>query len=305
MRNVLERLEPSARVAIVRLRSLGDCVLTTPAVSLLKKARPDLNIAVVVEPAFAAVFEGNPDIDRILPPSAREVSGWLPRFTLNLHGGGTTAWLTLISRAPLRAGFGHFRFRPIYNIRIPRAQEILGVQRTVHTAEHVASAMFFLGVPQSDIPRARLFATARPRTRAYAVLHPMASAPDKTWAAANFLAVAAQLREHLGLEPVFIAGPGEDVTAFAGYTTVAGASLDEVKSLLAGASLFIGNDSGPAHMAAAFGLPMVVLFGSSNPDIWRPWRTESVVLTSPQGIHSIGVTAVEQAVERLLVSQAK
>src|SRR5271156_5446182 len=198
MKNVLERLSPGARVAIVRLRSLGDCVLTTPAVSLLKKARPDLNIAVVVEPAFAAVFEGNPDIDRILPPSAREVSGWLPRFTLNLHGGGTTAWLTLISRAPLRAGFGHFRFRPIYNIRIPRAQEILGVQRTVHTAEHVASAMFFLGVPHCEIPRARLFARARegqPGKKPYAVLHPKASEPAKTWDAANFLAVAARLHQ--------------------------------------------------------------------------------------------------------------
>jgi len=67
MRNVLERLEPSARVAIVRLRSLGDCVLTTPGISLLKQARPDLQIAVVVEPAFAPVFEGNPDIDRLSP----------------------------------------------------------------------------------------------------------------------------------------------------------------------------------------------------------------------------------------------
>jgi ADP-heptose:LPS heptosyltransferase len=309
MRNVLERLEPSARVAIVRLRSLGDCVLTTPGISLLKQARPDLQIAVVVEPAFAPVFEGNPDIDRILPPSAREVSLWRPQFTLNLHGGGTSAWLTLASRAQFRAGFGHFRFRPIYNLRIPRAQEILGaergIERTVHTAEHVASAMFFLGVPHCHIPRARLFAATRPRPRPYAVLHPMASAPDKTWAAANFLAVAARLQEQLGLEPVFIAGPSEDATAFARYTTVAGASLDEVKSLLAGASLFIGNDSGPAHMAAAFGLPMVVLFGSSNPDIWRPWRTESVVLTSPRGIHSIGVTEVGQAVERLLVSQLR
>jgi len=305
MTNVLERLQPSARVAIVRLRSLGDCVLTTPAISLLKQARADLRIAVVVEPGFAPLFEGNPDIERILPPRALDVAGWRPQLALNLHGGGTSAWLTLASRAPLRAGFGHFRFRPIYNVRIPRAQEILGVQRTVHTAEHLASAMFFLGVPHCEIPRARLFARARegqPGKKPYAVLHPKASEPAKTWDAANFLAVAARLHQ-LGIEPVFIAGPGEDLGAFSQHPTVAGETLDQVKSLLSGASLFIGNDSGPAHMAAAFGLPVVALFGSSKPDIWRPWRTESVVLTGPGGINSIGVTEVSQAAERLLVSQ--
>ena len=66
-----------------------------------------------------------------------------------------------------------------------------------------------------------------------------------------------------------------------------GAPLDEIKSLLSGATLFLGNDSGPAHMAAAFGLPMVVIFGDSDPAIWHPWRTESVVVQSAAGIQSV------------------
>ncbi len=123
----------------------------------------------------------------------------------------------------------------------------------------------------------------------------MASAPDKTWPSANFLAVAEHLDCHLGLEPVFIAGPGEDLAAFDRYPCLVGASLEDLKSLLAGAALFIGNDSGPAHMAAAFGLPVVVLFGNSDREIWSPWRTESVVLTNPNGIGSIGVSEVVQA----------
>ena len=163
--------------------------------------------------------------------------------------------------------------------------------------------MFYLGVPQTEIPRARLFAKPQQSVRPYAVLHPMASAPDKTWPSANFLAVAEHLDKRLSLEPVFIAGPRESIDAFAKYRCLAGAPLEEVKSLLSGASLFVGNDSGPAHMAAAFGLPVVVLFGSSDPDIWRPWRTESSVLTSPAGIHSIGITGVVQAIETVLVPQ--
>ena len=305
MRNVLERLPPGARVAVIRLRSLGDCVLTTPAIALLKNARPDLRVAIVAEDRFSAIFAGNPDVDSILPPKASEISRWRPELTLNLHGGATSVRLTIASRARWRAGFAHFRFRPIYNIRIPRAQEILHVNRKVHTAEHVASAMFYLGVPQAEIPRARLFAPPRPSKRPYAVLHPRASAPDKTWPPPNFLEAAEHLERRLGLEPVFIGGPGESLDAFSKYRCFAGSPLEEIKSLLSGASLFVGNDSGPAHMAAAFGLPVVVLFGSSDPDIWRPWRTESSVLTNPAGIHSVATADVLQAVETVLAAQPR
>ena len=162
MTNVLDRLPSGARVAIIRLRSLGDCVLTTPALALLKQARPDLRVAVVVEDPFRAVFAGNPDVDQILGPNAGSLSRFRPHLALNLHGGATSVRLMLAAASSLRAGFGHFRFQPIYNLRIPRAQEILEIQRKVHTAEHLASAMFYLGVHQSEIPRARLFATASP-----------------------------------------------------------------------------------------------------------------------------------------------
>ena len=131
----------------------------------------------------------------------------------------------------------------------------------------------------------------------------MASAPDKTWPHSNFLALADHLQNHLGLEPIFISARGESLDAFNRYTCIEGASLEEIKSLLAGAALFIGNDSGPAHMAAAFGLPVVALFGSSDPEIWRPWQTESSVLTNPAGIKSIGMTEVVQAVETVLAPQ--
>src|SRR5262249_27919158 len=199
---------------------------------------------------------------------------------LNLHGGSRSATLTAGSGAKFRAGFAHFRIQIPYNVKIPTAQEILAVNRTVHTAEHLAAAMFYLSAQRIDIPRARLFAVPKANRAPYAVIHPVASQPDKTWPAERFLAVAAQL----DIEPVFIAGQGEDLPAFRKYRTVVGAPLAEIKNLLANATLFLGNDSGPAHMAAAFGLPVVVLFGSSNADVWRPWKTTSIVLDSRDGI---------------------
>jgi heptosyltransferase-3 len=295
MTNLLDRLPEGARVAVIRLRSLGDCVLTTPALLLLKQARPDLKLSIVVEDAFRAVYTGSPDIDQILAPNAANLARLRPHLAINLHGGATSVRLMLAAAAGLRAGFGHFRFQPMYNVRIPRAQEILGVDRTVHTAEHLASAMFYLGVPIVDIPRARLFAAAAQRPRPCAVLHPFASAADKTWPADNFLTTAAHLQD-LGLEPIFISGPNENLAPFSRYECLQGAPLEDVKSLLASASIFIGNDSGPAHIAAAFGRPVVVLFGASDVDNWRPWRTENAVLTSPAGIQGIQISEVIGAV---------
>jgi ADP-heptose:LPS heptosyltransferase len=243
---VLEDLPRGSRVAILRLRSLGDCVLTTPALHLLKRARPDLEIAVMVEDRFRAVFEDNPDLAAILPPALRPLHSWRPSLCLNLHGGTRSAWLTALCGARWRAGYGHFRHAFVYNAHIPRAQQILGVARTVHTAEHAASAVFWLGVP-------------------------LAWRPD------GFLAVAAHLK-HAGLDPIFIGAGGDDLSAFAAFRTLRGAPLSEIKDLLSGAALFVGNDSGPAHMAAAFGVPVVVLFGESNPAIWGPWRTASEIV---------------------------
>lgn len=284
---------------VVRLRSLGDCVLSTPALFLLKQYRPDLRIAVMVEPRFAGVYEGNPDVT-VLEPSMRAAQNWGARLTVNLHGGPTSAVLTLASLARIRAGFVHYRQGWAYNARIPRAQEILGEERKVHTAEHVASAIFWLGVPKSEIPGARLYAKPAPHgTRPVLAMHPFASAVSKAWQAERFVAVARRLRDAGGMEPVIMAGPGDDTTPFAEFRTLAEAPLGEVKSLLASAALFIGNDSGPAHMAAAFGLPVVVLFGASDPVAWAPWRTRAESIVSPEGLDRVEARTVVEAAERL------
>jgi len=278
MTPVLGELAHEAHVALIRLRSLGDCVLATPAVALLKAARPDLKIGVVVDERWAAVYESNPNIDAILPLTVHAVRGWRPALVLNLHGGATSARLTALSGARWRAAWTHFRHQYLYNIHIPTAQEILGVQRTVHTAEHAASAIFALGVTIQPIPRAQLFAEPARARKPYALIHPVASEPAKTWAPERFCAVANFCRNEANLEPVFLGAPGDDLSAFQEYTIQQGQSLRETKQLAAGASVFIGNDSGPAHLAAAFGVPCTVLFGPSNPAIWGPWRTEATVL---------------------------
>lgn len=301
MPQVLDDLPEGARFVIIRLRSLGDCVLTTPAVRILKQYRPDLQIGVVVENRFAPVFEGNPDVSAILEPVLKDLRAWKPRFVLNLHGGTRSVTMAAGSGAPA-AGYAHHSGSWVYRVKIPRAQEILGEERTVHTAEHLASAVFYLGAKRVPVPRASLFAPRLPAQKPYAIIHPFAALPEKTWPAERFLAVADHLRQQ-ALEPWFIGGPGDDFAPFAGYRHLTNAPLKDVMSALQSATLFVGNDSGPAHIAAAFGVPVVALFGPSDPVVWAPWRTESQVFASADGIAAISVDTVVGAVDQLRVAQ--
>ena len=295
---ILERLPQGARVCVIRLRSLGDCVLTTPALALLNGARPDLEIGVVVEDRFRDVFAGNAAVAAMLRPLWGEVRRWGAELCVNLHGGTRSLWMTMLSGSRWRAGFTHHSVTLPYNLKIGRAQAILGVRRTVHTAEHLASAFFALGVPKAEIPRARLFASESPlKGTRYAVLHPFASSREKTWPADRFCELARYLNLW-NIEPVFLAAADDDTSAFAHHRVFRG-SLAEVKALLSAAVLFVGNDSGPAHMAAAFGLPTAVLFGPSKPAVWGPWRTESETIVAPDGLDSLPVARVIAALDRL------
>jgi heptosyltransferase III len=135
----------------------------------------------------------------------------------------------------------------------------------------------------------------------YAVIHAVAANPAKTWTSQGFLEVARHLQQEK-LEPVFIAGPGEDLSPFHEYRCIAGAPLADTKALLANASLFVGNDSGPAHMAAAFEVPVIVLFGASDPVVWAPWQVQSQVLVDAESIQNIRAGQVVEAIRRLRAS---
>ena len=99
-----------------------------------------------------------------------------------------------------------------------------------------------------------------------AIVHPFASGPRKQWPLENFHAVARALNAE------WCAGPEPGAIRFP--------DLADVARYLAGASVYIGNDSGIAHLAAAVGTPVVVLFGPTNPAVWAP-RGQAVQVLSP------------------------
>jgi ADP-heptose:LPS heptosyltransferase len=297
---LLARLPSEASALVVRLRSMGDTILMTPALRLLHDWRPDLRVSVLVEPPWNELLEGNPAAHSVLPMRGKVLAAWRIRRTrfdavVNLHGGPTSAFLTRWSRAALRAGFAHFRHPGVYTAHIPTAQEILGTSRPVHTAEQIASAFFWLGVPAAEIPPAELFLSdpARERVRArlralgveedegYAVIHPTAVYASKQWSTHGFAEVGQYLESAYGLRAVYISGDGAKERQTLDQiekhwrrpiVSAEGWPLREVVALTAGARVFVGNDSGPAHVAAAVRIPVLAIFGSSHAAAWKPWK---------------------------------
>lgn len=294
----LAGLRAGASVLVLRLRSMGDTVLMTPALRLLHEWRPDLKVSVLVEPPWHELLEGNPALDSVMVLRGKLAAAWRVRrarfdAVVNLHGGPTSALFTRLSSAKLRAGFAHFRDLSAYNARIPTAQEILGRPGPVHTAEHIAAGFFWLGVPRAEVPPAEVFPSERTREtvarrleslgieegEGYAVIHPTAVYASKQWKARGFAEAGAYLTREFGLQPVYVCGAGEEETldridshAPHPILRAAGWPVRDLVALLAGARIFAGNDSGPAHIAAAARIPVLVIFGSSHAAVWRPWK---------------------------------
>ena len=177
----------------------------------------------------------------------------------------------------------------------PSSSSLWGQNKT-HSVEQQLALLGWTGVPVSDRPPTQLAVTeeaaatiaARLQTvglaaAPFAVMHPAAAFATKQWAAEKFARVADGLADR-GLRVLVITASNEahladelKSNASAPVVAFTDLSLPEITALLARARLFVGNDSGIAHMAAAVETPAVVIFGSSNVAHWRPWTSTSGV----------------------------
>lgn len=293
------------RVLLVRLRSIGDTVLMTPCLAALKAFIPDIEITVLSEPLAAPLLEDHPLVDRlvVVPPAfgARaKVVAQLRRekfdVAFNLHGGSTAMFLTRLSGARHTTGYRDYRYSSLLTRPAPAPDEILN-QKQVHSVEQQLALLYWMGVPRAEAtPRLSLSVTeaatrqvrdrlrregvvsARETGGGFAVISPAAAMESKRWSIDSFARVTEHLADRWDLPGVVIAGPGQEHIARevaskseAKPRVVTGLSLKELMALISLSSLFVGNDSGPMHMAAAFCRPVVAVFGSSNADVWRPW----------------------------------
>jgi len=340
-------------VLFVRLRNLGEAVLDTANLRALKRYRPDLEITTLVEAIYTDLYAADPDIeamplvrgagDRRSSLKARlgvirEIRRRKFAAVINLHGGPTSAQLTAASGAPHRVGASHFRHGYAYNWHIPPAEQILA-RRDLHTVESQFGWFKWLGLPGDEPALTQLFvaprmwASGEAKLRAvginpaapYVVLAPTNEFYTKRWMPERYAAVA----EHLvarGYQVVMTGAPTEEQVAQLESVRAATArplaalsslSIGELTAMIAGSSLLVSNDSGPAHIAAALKVPLVVLFGPASSVRWRPWRAPAELVQNyfpcnpcamytctafdePECIRSISIAQVLAAIDKIL-----
>lgn len=338
------------RVLVVRLRSIGDTVLSTPSLAALKRFLPHAEIDILLEDWVAPLLAGSPQVDNVftmergsVASRARVAARLRARHydvVYNLHGGTTASLLTRATGATHRVGYETYQYSWLHNHRSP-SSSVLWRRDKTHSVEQQLALLGWTGVPVSDRPPTHLSVTEPAAAKIaehlraqgidgarFVVIHPAAASDTKQWAASNFASVAAALAAQ-SLHIVAISTASEIAVlndlkqhSTAEISPLTNLSLPEVTALLARARLFVGNDSGIAHMAAAVETPAVVVFGSSNTAHWQPWArapAEFVLeemdcqpchgyfcekFEQPECIKRVPVERVMAAVERVLRESA-
>lgn len=332
------------RIILIRLRSLGDTLLMTPALTIASN-RGRNRVAVVVEEPFDQVLSGNPDVDELIVPGRRgdltsrlrclrSIRKFSPDMVFDMHGGTTSSLMTLFSGAGLRIGFAASRNSRVYNLEVPLSTVVWKKER-VHTVEHQLSPLLHAGFKIESIPPLFLHVDERAREEirrrlkavgieeAFLLIHPAAAFATKQWSLEGFSRVAEEMAKK-GLRSVATVGPGQEELLDAlrnrnvpGLEVMEPLPLAGFNALVSECTLYLGNDTGPTHIAAALGKKIVVVFGSSDHVVWHPWRTEYRLIRSelecipcpgyhclrypePECIRSIGYERVLEAVCGLL-----
>jgi ADP-heptose:LPS heptosyltransferase len=284
------RGESIERIVVIFPGALGDLLLALPALRLLRARHAGARSTLVVAGWLTALAALLDVADEVASLDGREgarlfagddLPSWLAdRPTLYSWLGSSDAALRARLGRGTRAAFFH------------RVEQGPGERHVA--AEYVRA----LGLaPASPEPAP---ARIRPATSALAadvlgriaapvlVLHAGAGSRAKRWDNAGFVQVANWWRSQGGAV-VIVAGPAEAAEApMLGPPEARDWPLPDVAALLAGAALFVGNDSGISHLAAAVGAPGVVLFGPTDARRWRPLSPAIVALqarsTRPDGI---------------------
>ncbi|HZS04072.1 MAG TPA: lipopolysaccharide heptosyltransferase I [Blastocatellia bacterium] len=302
------------RILLVKLGAIGDVVHTLPALAALRRAMPDAHLAWVAERGGPAkLLRDNPCLDDLIEVDTR---GWrknlmssetqaaigatLSRLrgvgfdvALDFQGllkSGMIAWL---ARAPRRIGFERA------TLREPASAWLLTEQVKVDDRDQIIrknlSLVAHLGCavdgdyefPISTSAEDEKFAEAQlaERDGAVAIINPGGGWPTKLWNTAGFAAIADRLWEAYGLRSVVTYGPGEEALAQSvidqtrsGASVPLDSTLKQFFALARRARLFIGGDTGPLHLAAAAGTPIVGIYGPTPARRNGPFAKDDIVV---------------------------
>ena len=291
---------------------MGDTIFLSATLDALEFAYPAAEISVLVPAAFAPVLRGHPAIREILTYDegffslARKIRAEKFDYFLQLHASPSARWLAWASGAQeKRLHFQNSETEKAYG-KHPNALEwdIFFLRRVV--GERIPFGYTDPKIYLSSDERAAGAAFWQRRWRVdgkrVVFLGLGASRKTKRWPPAYFAQLAELLRARLDLIPAFAVGPGEEEEQFAAdvinhlraqglralpegggkgdFIHIAGLPLRELAGALSAVRAYVGNDSGPKHLAAAVETPTFTFFGPEDPGEWHPYKDKD-------GIHTV------------------
>ena len=295
---------PPQRILLIKPSAIGDVVHALPVLNLLRKKWPASKISWLVTPACADLIQGHSQLDDvILFERKRLAHAWknsgaakaLHRFSRNLRerefdlvidlqGLLRSGWLAWQTRAATRIGFRNARELGwiFYTHRVPI--DTLD-QHAVDRYLAIAAALGCEKEPvefhfaTTDEDRAAV-AQLIPTGHRFAVLLPGTNWLTKRWPIEHFAACVEPLKLRFGLETVVAGSPADSPLGakIAGLNLCGKTTLRQLVALLERAELVIANDSGPMHIAAALGKPLITPYGPTNPIRTGPYRRMDTVI---------------------------
>jgi lipopolysaccharide heptosyltransferase II len=308
------RWEDAKRILCVRLDALGDVLMCTPAMRALREAVPGRSLTLLGSPSGAAALPFIPELDDAIvhaaPGDLLALAATLAArrfdaavvFTSHTQSALPAARLCRLAGIPLR--LAHCREHPGQLltdwVEEPEPQTMVRheVQRQLALVRRAGASppdcsgmalSFALRAADLAAVRARLLRLGVDPDRPWLLLHPGAGSPSRRYPAGLWARAVALLANRTGLPVVLAGGDAElalvdEIRAGCGVAvhSLAGQlSLGELGAALRLAALLLANNSGPAHVAAAVGTPVVVPYALTHPQ-HTPWKVRSRVLIHDQ-----------------------
>lgn len=308
------RKENIEKILVIKMRYIGDTVLTTPLAACLKKGFPHARLDILVNRGTEPVLQHHPDVDQILAfdyPLSKKRLRYGVEFAFRIRNRGydlvidltnndRSALFTFISGASVRIGYvsqHRLRRKLAYTCVV---DSVLG---TLHTVDHHLNMAKALGLETAEIHPFIHVAEDQMRrvekklaqmgvdfSKPFVVIHPGARRWYKSWPPDRFAAIGDSVIKRYGVQ-VLLSGSASDQSTCltildhmkypSHVVNVSGQiPLAELPALIRKSVCLIGNDSAPIHIATAVNTPAVALFGATRWEDWYPRRAHDKVIAA-------------------------
>ncbi|MGB7589755.1 MAG: glycosyltransferase family 9 protein [Terriglobia bacterium] len=335
------------RFLVIRLSSIGDIVHALPAVAALGQSFPKAEIHWVIENRYASLLAGNPYVHRIIPLDTLSWRGSLPPASIvketvktfmgirrvayeavvDFQGLWKSAMIALLSGVKERVGLAeHWLVEPsaavLYTERVSAAGRQHVVEESLALVEYLGARAGPWQFPLPHTPEADQYVDgqlARLEARDFMLVNPGGGWKAKRWAPENYALLLRHLESRFSGKILLTGSPGEN-ELISGILDGAGtkrasyfpSSVVQFIALARRAKLFLGGDTGPLHLAAAVGTPLVAIHGPTDPARNGPFNKADIALynhapvnhtrrdSNAAYIEGISVESVQAAIEARL-----